>query len=155
MVVRGSIYHGNKDKNTFYQKFVSAPKVRSCRNYNWNHFFCLRFVFNTVNFQVPHKKKSLPPKVPILTQNLDLTEVPSLSGFWKMAQAPFPHWDEIHYQEWITVIFHLNIKRSMSIWLWSQNEKISVNAPYSIYSFQYINVTQKTKVWSSQQVKTS
>ena len=78
MVVRGSIYHGNKDKNTFYQKFVSAPKVRSCRNYNWNHFFCLRFVFNTVNFQVPHKKKSPPPKVPILTQNLDLTEVPSI-----------------------------------------------------------------------------
>ena len=38
---------------------VYVTKVRNCRNYNWNHLFCLRFIFtifNTGNFQVPPEK---------------------------------------------------------------------------------------------------
>ena len=72
----------NKDTNTDYHKFLGqGTKSEKLWNYyNRNHFFCLRFVFTTFStgsFQVPPKKKSPPPKLPVPTQNPNL--IPSLS----------------------------------------------------------------------------
>ena len=49
----------------------------NCRNYNQNHFYCLRFIFTnffTGSFQV----SSSPPKVPIPIQNPNLTYIPPI-----------------------------------------------------------------------------
>ena len=71
----------NRDTNTDYQKFVSLGDQK------WEiveiaigifFFFGLRFVFAIFyrEFLSPNWEKSTPPKVPIPTQNLDLTDVP-------------------------------------------------------------------------------
>ena len=53
--------------------------MRNRRNYNRNHFFCLRFVFTifyTASFQVPpeknhpYLKSQFPPKIPIWPKSL-------------------------------------------------------------------------------------
>ena len=51
----------------------------NCRNYNRNHFFCLRFVFTIFYTEVsevipeknhPHLKSQFPPKIPIWAKSL-------------------------------------------------------------------------------------
>ena len=55
--------------------------MRNCRNYNRNHFFSLKICIHYVlyrEFSNLPEKKSLPPRVPISTQNPDLTHVPPI-----------------------------------------------------------------------------
>ena len=76
----------NKDTNTEYQKFVRVGDKK------WElieitikiFFFCLRFLFTIFHTW----KESPQPKVPIPTQNPDLTYVSPVKEFWKMAQPP-------------------------------------------------------------------
>ena len=75
---KGGVYTmENKDTNTEYQKFVRVLDQK-CEivELNSESFFCLRFLFTIFfyrEFSSPTRKKSPPPKVPIPTQNLNLT----------------------------------------------------------------------------------
>ena len=73
-----------------------GPKVRNRRNYNRNLFFCfcMRFVFTifyTGSFQVPPKKKSRPPTVPVPTQNPNLSIKTLLYESYEKWPSPTPH----------------------------------------------------------------
>ena len=72
----------NKGTSTEYQKCIRAGDQKwETVEITIRTFFCLRFVFTSFyarSFQVPpeknkNEKKTPPPKVPILTQNPDLT----------------------------------------------------------------------------------
>ena len=80
-----------------------GPKVRNCRNYIQNLFFCLRFVctiFHTGSFQVPpkkyhpHLKCQSPPKIPIWPKPL----LYKCSEKWLSPPPPLYHpWGGANY----------------------------------------------------------
>ena len=69
----GEIYHGKQRYKDRLPESCqgSGPKVRNGRNYEHNHFFCLR-LYSLLSIQgifKSHLEKINPPKVPIPTQN--------------------------------------------------------------------------------------